>query len=100
MSIALIITDRAEQEVDEIQASLEEDGPGKGIDFRTDLIVTLRYVQQFPGGFSARHKAFRFAPLRKYKYHVIYSIGQNRITVHRIRHMHQRPLKRFFGQSG
>ncbi len=96
MSIALIITDRAEQEVDEIQASLEEDGPGKGVDFRTDLIATLRYVQQYPGGFSARYKTFRFAPLRKYKYQVIYSIGQNRITVHRIRHMHQRPLKRFF----
>ena len=40
---------------------------------------------------------FRFAPLRKYKYQVIFSIGQNRITVHRIRHMHQRPLKRYFG---
>jgi plasmid stabilization system protein ParE len=95
MSMALIITDRAGQEVDEIQASLEADGPGKGVGFRSDLIATLRYVQQFPGGFIVRYKAFRFAPLQKYKYHVIYSIGHNRITVHRIRHMHQRPLKRY-----
>jgi plasmid stabilization system protein ParE len=97
MTMRLIISDLAEREVDEIQATLESDGPGNGVHFRTDLIATLRYVEQFPGGFRIRSRIFRYAPLRKYKYHVIYSIGRHKITVHRVRHMHQRPFKGYFG---
>ncbi len=36
-------------------------------------------------------------PLGTFNYHVINSISSERIIVHSIRHMHQQPLKHYFG---
>lgn len=97
MRLAFNISPVARREVIDIQRYLEDDTPGAGARFRVDLGKCWRYIAQFPQGFQTRHREYRYAPLDVFRYHVIYSVGSRTITVHRVRHMHRRTLKRYFG---
>lgn len=63
-----------------------------------DLIETFVRIAQFPKGFQVRFRHFRYAPLGSFKYVVIYSLEGKDVVVHRVRHMHRKPLKRYFGR--
>jgi plasmid stabilization system protein ParE len=65
--------------------------------FEEDVDRTFSYIIQFPQGFQERKPPFRFAPLGTFRYSIIYSIEEDDIIVYRVRHMHQRPIKRYFG---
>lgn len=65
--------------------------------FEEDVDRTFSYITQFPYGFQERKPPFRFAPLRTFRYSIIYSMEDDEIIVYRLRHMHQRPMKRYFG---
>ena len=66
--------------------------------FRHELIKTFSYILQHPGGFQIQYRNYRYAPLAVFHYQVIYSFRGRTITVHRIRHMRQEPLKRYSGR--
>ncbi len=66
--------------------------------FEEEVEGTIGYISQFPNGFQIRRPPFRFAPLGKFRYSIIYSVDDNTIIVYRVRHMHQRPLRRYFGR--
>ncbi len=68
--------------------------------FEEEVDRTIGYISQFPNGFPMGRLPFRFAPLAKFRYFVIYTIEDDAIVVYRIRHMHQRPMKRYFGGLG
>ncbi|MEO5586036.1 MAG: type II toxin-antitoxin system RelE/ParE family toxin [Flavobacteriales bacterium] len=96
----IIISSVAENEIEEIRNSLGSDGFELSDRFHLDVLQTLRYIAQFPGGVQIRSKMYRYAPLQAFRYHLIYSIEGEVAVVHRIRHMHQRPLRRYFGRQG
>ena len=88
------VTSTARKDSLRIQMELEGDSTGMGVRFRGELERCWRYILQHPGGFQIRFRNYRYAPLDIFKYHVIYSVRGRTITVHRIRHMRQEPLKR------
>lgn len=94
----LRIASEAEEDIELARLFLEADRPGLGERFHADIHATLDYIEAWPRGFQVRHRHYRFAPLTVFRYHIIYSIEGAYIVVHRIRHMHQRPLKRFFSE--
>ncbi|MBK6371147.1 MAG: type II toxin-antitoxin system RelE/ParE family toxin [Flavobacteriales bacterium] len=99
MSLGFHVTAAARKDAVEAQRFLEGDTTDAGPRFREELERCWRYIAQYPHGFRIRHRQFRYATLDVFRYHVIHSVGQRSIVVHRIRHMHQQPLKRYFGGS-
>ena len=88
----------ADQDIERVCFQFESERPGKGDLFHTDVLDTIGYILQYPGGIQLRYRHFRFAPLAVFRYYIIYSIEDEAIVIHRIRHMHQRPMKRYFGR--
>jgi len=97
MSLGFQVSAAARKDAADAQRYLEGLTTDAGPRFRDELERCWRYIAQYPNGFQVRHRQFRFAPLDVFPYHVIYSVGQRSIVVHRIRHMHQKPLERYFG---
>jgi plasmid stabilization system protein ParE len=97
MSLGFSVSAVARKDAADAQRYLEGQTIDAGPRFRVELERCWRYIAQYPHGFQVRYRHFRFAPLDVFPYHVIYSVGQHAIVVHRVRHMHQKPLKRFFG---
>ena len=97
MSLRLHVSAAALKDATDAQRFLEGATTDEGPRFREELERCWRYIIQYPHGFQIRFRQYRYAPLDVFSYHVIYSVGERSIVVHRIRHMHQRPLKRYFG---
>jgi plasmid stabilization system protein ParE len=97
MSLGFQVSAAARKDAADAQRYLEGRTTDAGPRFRVELERCWRLIAQYPLGFQVRHRQFRFAPLDVFPYHVIYSVGQQGVVVHRVRHMHQKPLKRFFG---
>jgi|JI9StandDraft_2_1071091.scaffolds.fasta_scaffold21941_3 plasmid stabilization system protein ParE len=97
MSLGFQVSAAARKDAADAQRYLEGQTTDAGPRFREELEHCWRHIAQYPHGFQVRYRQFRFAPLDVFPYHVIYSVGQQGVVVHRIRHMHQRPLKRSFG---
>ena len=93
----VLISSAAEEDIDGIRITLDTDGLNLSERFHQDVAQTLRYIAQFPGGIQIRSKFYRYVPLQIFRYHLIYSIEGDFVVVHRVRHMHQRPLKLYFG---
>jgi hypothetical protein len=97
MSLSFHVTTAALKDATEAQRFLEGVTTDAGPRFREELERCWRYIAQYPRGSQIRYRNYRYAPLDVFPYHVVYSVGERSIVVHRIRHMHQAPLKRFFG---
>jgi plasmid stabilization system protein ParE len=97
MSLGFYVSAAARKDAADAQRYLEGRTTDAGPRFRDELERWWRYIAQYPQGFQVRYRQFRFAPLDVFPYHVIYSVGQQGVVVHRVRHMHQRPLKRYSG---
>ena len=97
MSLGFQVSAAARKDAADAQWYLEERTTNAGPRFREEIERCWRYIAQYPHGFRVRYRQFRFAPLDVFPCHVIYSVGQQGVVVHRIRHMHQKPLKRYFG---
>ncbi|MBK8580597.1 MAG: type II toxin-antitoxin system RelE/ParE family toxin [Flavobacteriales bacterium] len=98
MSLPVKVSGAAAQEILEIQRYLEEANVGAGVRFRTDLERCLQIIQQYPGGARIRYRNYRSIPIEAFSFHLIYAVRSNCIVVHHVRHMRQRPLKRYFGR--
>lgn len=97
MSLVFLVSAAARKEAADAQRYLEGLNTDAGPRFREELEHCWRYFLRYPHGFRIRHRQFRHALLAVFPFHVINSVGQRGIVVHRIRHMHQRPLWRYFG---
>jgi len=93
----IIIRPQAEADLDRAHRWYDTGDGQVAKRFVEDVDRTFSYIAQFPQGFQERKSPFRFAPLGKFRYSIIYSIEDDAIIVYRVRHMHQRPMKRYFG---
>lgn len=57
----------------------------------------LTFIRQYPFGYQLRRSPYRFAMVERFKYFIIYAVVKDVLVIHRVRHMHQRPFKRYFG---
>mgnify|MGYP001599609282 CR=1 FL=1 len=64
--------------------------------FEKDVDRTFNYIAQFPQGFQEQSH-LSFHAIGDIPLPIIYSIEEDDIIVYRVRHMHQRPIKRYFG---
>lgn len=94
----LRVSTEAEEDIEQARAWFDGDHNGVGERFDADVLATLRYIEAHPGHFQVRFRHYRYAPLTIFRYHVIYSVEGPFVVVHRVRHMHRRTLKRFFGK--
>ena len=88
----------AEEDTEQAWFTLETIRPEEGERFHAEIRATLDYIEAWPRGFQVRYRFYRFAPLAVFRYHMVYSIEREFIVVHRIRHMHQCPLERYYGR--
>ena len=98
MNLPVKVSRLAAMEIIEIQRYLEEAKEGAGVRFRTDLERCLQIIQQYPGGAQVRYRNYRSTPIEAFNYLLIYAVRTNCIIVHRVRHMRQKPLRRYFGR--
>ena len=91
------VSSQAEEDIEKNRSYLEAHSPGIEERFHADVMDCLRYIEQHPGAFQIRSKTYRYAPLSIFHFHIVYSIEGSNVVVHRVRHMNQRPLKRYFG---
>ncbi len=97
MNVPVVFRDRALAEVREIIAWYKAKEDGSAERFRADLESTVAYLRQRPRAFQLRHKHYRFAKTRKFRYHLIYAVVNEVVVIYHVRHMHRKTLKRFFG---
>lgn len=94
----LVIRERAHSDLRDIMAWFREKNDGSESRFEEAIETEFRYIRQFPNGYQVRRPPFRFAIVGRSRYFVIYAVEGEDVVVHRVRHMSQRPLKRYFGE--
>jgi hypothetical protein len=65
--------------------------------FEDAVDAELTFIRQYPFGYQLRRPPYRFAMVVRFEYFVIDAVVEDVLVIYRIRHMHQRPLKRYFG---
>jgi plasmid stabilization system protein ParE len=65
--------------------------------FEDAFDAELAFLRQYPFGYQLRRPPYRFAMVLRFEYFIIYAVVGEVLVIHRIRHMHQKPLKRYFG---
>jgi plasmid stabilization system protein ParE len=70
---------------------LEHKRPGHGIAFRKQVAAVLGLVAQFPHMHALYDGDVRRVFIRKYKYHIYYTLGEGSITVLSMYHAQQEP---------
>ncbi len=93
----VLFAQEAEDDIEAIEDDLSGVDPDLVDRFNADVLETIRYVVQFPRGSQVRSEKFRFAHLGAFQYSLIYSLEEDKILVHRVYHMRQKPLKRYSG---
>lgn len=94
----LIFREKARSDLRDITAWFHEKNDGSAARFEAALEAELLYIRQFPTGYQVRRPPFHCAMVGHFRYFMIYAVVGEVVVVHRIRHMHQRPLTRYFGQ--
>jgi plasmid stabilization system protein ParE len=94
----VVFREKALKELREIMMAFRLRRDGSDLRFEEALDRELRYLINTPNGYQLREPPFRFAMLDDFKYFLIYAVKNDAVVIHRIRHMHRRPLKRYFGR--
>jgi len=97
MSLVFLVSLAARNDAVKVQRHLESQQAGLAERFQKDLADCWASIIAHPRGYQVRYRRFRYAPLAVFKYQVIYSVGRKAVVIHRVRHAHQRPLKRYAG---
>jgi plasmid stabilization system protein ParE len=66
--------------------------------FEDAVDAELTFIRQYPLGYRLRRPPYRFAMVVRFEYFIIYAVIEDVLVIYRIRHMHQRPLRRYFGR--
>ncbi len=95
----LVFREHARADLRNAMAWFRDQNDGSETRFEAELEAELLFIRQFPNGYQVRRPPFRFGMVARFSFFVIYTLDVETVVVHRIRHMHQRPLKRYFGKE-
>jgi len=93
----VIFKEKARADLRNIFAWFREQVNGSDARFEAALESELAYLRKRPNGYRVRRPPFRFAVVGRFRYFIIYVSVADAVVIHRVRHMHQKPLKRYFG---
>ena len=93
----LVLRQQAHADLRNIMAWFREQDERMEIRFIAALEAELNYIKRFPRGYQFRKPPYRFAMLNTFKFFLIYVVEEDEVVVHRVRHIHQKPLMRYFG---
>jgi plasmid stabilization system protein ParE len=82
----LLFRQKAEFDLEEIQAYYHQFSLTVTRNFFTELFETLTYIEQNPTLFQERYRAIRIAPLYCFPYGIHYRVTDNKIIIYRVLH--------------
>jgi len=93
MAIEIIISPRAEPDVDDAINYYDGKRKGVGEKFYSDLLTTLTQIQKYTSSFAIRYSGIRSAPLKKFHFPVHYIQIEKRVIVLAVLHTSMNPDK-------
>jgi|LakMenE18May11ns_1017448.scaffolds.fasta_scaffold9794443_3 hypothetical protein len=96
----VVFREQARTEMRNVMAWFRDQRDGSEMRFQSAFEAELGYIRKYPIGYQTGRPPFRFAMVDRFEYFIIYAVVGNVVVIHRIRHMHHRPLKRYFGTQG
>lgn len=90
----LELRDEAWQEWQDAALYYDLEKPGLGDDFDKAVLAALDHLQRVAAHYQVRQNGFRYAPVLKFPYRVVFEIDdQNIIVVYNIYHVSRRPIR-------
>jgi plasmid stabilization system protein ParE len=83
----------AEAEIQAAADYYEIQDAGLGLRFVEELNRAIKLILQFPNAWSPLSKRSRRCPLRRFPYHVIYSVQQDTVMIVTVVHQRRDPEK-------
>lgn len=83
----------AEAEIQAAADYYESQEAGLGVRFVEELNRAIKLILQFPNAWSPLSKRSRRCPLRRFPYHVIYSVQQDTVMIVTVVHQRRDPEK-------
>jgi|SRR5882724_1132795 len=83
----------AEAEIQAAADYYENEEAGLGFRFVEELNRAIKLILQFPNAWSPLSKRSRRCPLRRFPYHVIYSVQHETLTIVTVVHQSRDPEK-------
>ncbi|MBX2974239.1 MAG: type II toxin-antitoxin system RelE/ParE family toxin [Flavobacteriales bacterium] len=93
----VVFRERARADLRNIMAWFCDRRDGSEARFGAAFDAELSHLRRYPFGYQVRRAPYRFALVGRFRYVIIYAVVEGAVVVYRIRHMHQRPLKRYSG---
>lgn len=94
----IIFREGARADLRNIMARFHEMNDGSAARFEAVFEAELIHLVRHPKGYQVRRPPYRFALVGRFKYVIIYVVEGDSMVLHRIRHTHRRPLKRYAGE--
>lgn len=91
MSFRLVIHEEAYRELDEAERYIEARRSGYGLKFRAEVDACLRSILDHPTGYAQRRAGFRYGPVARFPYRVIYRIDEDVILIAAVYHGKRKP---------
>ncbi len=91
----LVIKPRAIQMAKDAYEWYEEEQPGLGNLFLTELEISYDKIEAWPASYAKIKKNFRQAILKTFPYVVVFEIFKNEVVVYAVFHTSRSPKKKF-----
>jgi toxin ParE1/3/4 len=93
VSLPLIFRPIAEDEYLRASAHYDNERPGLGAEFESEVQVVLHKIQEQPGRYPIAIRDIRFATTRRFPYSIYYRIRRNQIDVLSVFHESRDPAE-------
>lgn len=87
------LRDEAWQEWQDASLHYELEKQGLGGRFDRAVVETLEHLVTVAANYQVRENGFRYAPVAKFPYHVVFELDGDTVVVYNIYHNSRRPLR-------
>ncbi len=95
--MGVVFREQAREDIRNAMAWFRDRRDGSEDCFEDAVDAELAFLRRYPFGYQLRRPPYRSAMVERFEYFIIYAVVGEVLVIHRLRHMHQRPLKRYFG---
>ncbi|MFT3885052.1 MAG: type II toxin-antitoxin system RelE/ParE family toxin [Flavobacteriales bacterium] len=95
MKYRLAVHPKAIAQSREIYQYYQDIRPSLADRFDRELDACYRFIEQNPTGYQVRAREYRHAPVKGFRYRVVYAIREQIVVVYQVRHTSRKPSKKF-----
>jgi plasmid stabilization system protein ParE len=95
MTCRLVVDPKAIAQAAEIYRYYQGVGQRLADRFDRELGTCYTSIEQNPTGYQARMRDYRHAPVKGFRYRVVYAIRGELVIVYQVRHTSRKPSKKF-----